>query len=110
MMSNLHIVDAAFVSEFVATNEKIFAKDQSEFDTYVSFSAAARRVFSRWKRDIPLLGRDGKLMIVDPPTGAIRPGKARDFPKQAPFRNEREYRAAIKEAGGVVPDSGLKPA
>jgi hypothetical protein len=109
MMSNLHIVDAAFVGEFVATNEALFAKDKTEFDTYVSLSAAARRVFSRWKRDIPLLSRDGKLMIVDPSTGAIRPGKARDFPKQAPFRNEREYRAAIKEAEGTVPEKGLQP-
>jgi hypothetical protein len=33
MMSNLHIVDAVFVGEFVATNEALFAKDKTEFDT-----------------------------------------------------------------------------
>ena len=75
MMSNLEIVDRAFVEQFVATYEALFVKDPSEFTTYVDFSASARRVYSRWKREIPLLGRDGELLIVEPSTGEIRPGK-----------------------------------
>ena len=110
MMSNLEVVDPKFVAEFVATYEALFKLDHSEFTTYVDFSAAARRVYSRWKRRIPLLGRDGSLLIVEPSTGEIRPGKAKEFPKTAPFRNEKEYRAAIKEAEGAVPAEGLKPA
>lgn len=108
MMSNLEIVDRVFVEQFVTTYEKVFAKDPSEFQTYVEFSATARRVFSRFKREIPLLGRDGKLMIVEPSTGAIRPGKPKDFPKVTPFNSERAYKAACKEAGGEVPKEGLK--
>ena len=108
MMSNLEIVDRAFVEQFVATYEAIFVKDLSEFTTYVDFSASARRVFSRWKREIPLLGRDGKLMIVEPSTGTIRPGKPKDFPKVTPFNSEKAYKAAIKEAGGEVPKEGLR--
>ena len=65
MMSNLEIVDQAFIDQFVATYEALFVKDPSEFKTYVDFSAAARRVYSRWKREIPLLGRTGELLIVD---------------------------------------------
>jgi hypothetical protein len=109
MMSNLEIVERTFVEQFIATNEAIFAKDPSEFQTYVEFSASARRVFSRWKREIPLLGRDGKLLIVEPSTGAIRPGKPKDFPKMAPFNSEKAYAAACKEAEGEVPAEGLKP-
>ena len=110
VMSNLQIVDRAFIDEFVATYEALFVKDPSEFTTYVDFSASARRVFSRWKRDIAILGRKGDLLIVDPPTGEIRPGRKADLPKAAPFRSEREYRAAVKDEGGTVPKEGLRAA
>ncbi len=108
MMSNLEIVEPTFVEQFIATYEKIFEKDPTEFQTYVEFSASARRVFSRWKREIPLLSREGKLMIVEPSTGAIRPGKPKDFPKVTPFNSERAYKAACKEAGGEMPKEGLR--
>ncbi len=110
MMSNLEIVDAKFVGEFIATYEALFVKDDSEFKTYLDFSAAARRVFSRWKRELPLIGRRGELLIVDPSSGEVRPGRKKDFPRAAPFRSEREYRAAVVEAGGEVPRTGLRPA
>ena len=108
VMSNLQIVDRAFIDEFVATYEALFVKDPSEFATYVDFSASARRVFSRWKRNIAILGRKGDLQIVEPSTGEVRPGKARDYPKAAPFESEKSYRAAIEEEGGEVPKSGLR--
>jgi hypothetical protein len=108
MMSNLEIVDRAFIDQFIATYEAMFVKDPSEFKTYVDFSAAARRVYSRWKREIPLLGRRGELLIVEPSTGAIRAGKKKDYPKIAPFDSEKNYRAAIKEEGGEVPKEGLR--
>lgn len=110
MMSNLEIVDRPFVEEFVATYEALFIKDHSEFTTYVDFSASARRVYSRWKREIPILGRQGELLIVTPSTGEFRPGRKKDFPKMAPFSSEKEYRAAVKEAGGEVPKEGLRAA
>jgi hypothetical protein len=109
MMSNLQIVDRKFIDEFVATYEALFVKDPNEFTTYVDFSASARRVFSRWKRDIALLGRRGELLIVDPPTGAVRPGKAREYPRRMPFDSETSYRAAVTQAGGEVPTNGLRP-
>jgi hypothetical protein len=109
MMSNLEIVDRAFVNEFIATYEALFVKDESEFKTYVDFSASARRVYSRWKRQIPLLGREGELLIVEPSTGAVRPGRRKEFPKAKPFTSEKEYGAAIEEAGGEVPPGGLRP-
>jgi hypothetical protein len=109
MMSNIEIVDRKFVDEFIATCEALFVKDESEFKTYVDFSASARRVYSRWKRQIPLLGREGELLIVEPSTGAVRPGRRKEFPKAKPFTSEKEYRAAIKEAGGEVPAGGVRP-
>jgi hypothetical protein len=110
MMSNLELVDRPFVEQFIATYEALFVKDASEFKTYVDFSASARRVFSRWKRDIHLLGRQGELLIVEPSSGDIRPGRRSDFPKAAPFNSEKAYREAVKEAGGEVPAEGLRAA
>jgi hypothetical protein len=110
LMSNLEIVEQPYIDQFVKTYEALFIKDPSEFKTYVDFSAAARRVFSRWKRKIAILGRDGKLMIVEPSTGELRPGRKADFPKLEPFRSEKEYRAAIKDEDGVVPKEGLRAA
>ena len=110
MMSNLELVDRPFVEQFIATYEALFVKDHSEFKTYVEFSASARRVYSRWKREIPLLGRKGELLIVEPSTGEIRPGRRKDFPKAAPFHSEKAYREAVTEAGGEVPKEGLRAA
>lgn len=110
MMSNLEIVDTRFIEQFVATYEALFVKDPSEFTTYVDFSAAARRVFSRWKREIALLGRRGELLIVEPSSGEVRPGGKKDYPRAAPFRSEKEYRAAVLEAEGEAPSTGLRPA
>jgi hypothetical protein len=110
VMSNLQIVDRQFVDEFVATYEALFVKDHSEFTTYVDFSASARRVFSRWKRELAIIGRKGELLIVEPSTGEVRRGSARDYPKVAPFDSEKSYREAVKQEGGEVPENGLRAA
>lgn len=110
MMSHMERVDRRFLEEFVAAYEAIFAKDKAEFDTYVGFSAAMRRVFTRWKRKIPLLARDdGRLLMVDPGRPEPRPGRPGEYPKWGPFKTEAAYRRAVKEAGGVVPPEGLAP-
>ncbi|QQS13688.1 MAG: hypothetical protein IPK81_05515 [Rhodospirillales bacterium] len=109
MMSNMALVERPFVDEFLRAFEAIFAKDEEEWETYVDFSASMRRVFSRWKRKIPVIGRDGGLLLVDPSTGKARPGGAHEYPKYGPFRTEAGYRRAIKEAKGVVPPQGLRP-
>ena len=57
-----------------------------------------------------LRNRKGELLVVDPSTGDIRPGKTRDYPKVAPFDSEKSYREAVKEAGGEVPSNGLRAA
>jgi hypothetical protein len=109
MMSNMQIVDKKFIDEFFATFEAIFAKDKEEFDTFVDFSATMRRVFSRWKRKIPLIGRDCSYNVVIPSTGEIKPVAPAAMPKMGPFKSEAAYRRAIKAAKGQVPAEGLAP-
>src|SRR5262245_16228732 len=96
MMSNLEIVVGGFVEQFVATHKALFVYDRHELTTYVAVPPSRRRVYSRWNREIPLLCRQGELLIVTPSTGEIRPGRKKDFPKVAPFSSEKEYREAVK--------------
>jgi len=109
-MSNMQVVDRAFIDEFVPTFELRHAKDKEEFDTFVQFSATMRRVFSRWKRKIPLIGRDGSYNVVIPSTGEVKPARVESYLKIGPFKTEAAYRRAVLAAKGVVPAEGLQPA
>lgn len=109
LMSNLGLVDKAFVDEFVEVFDEILAKDKGEFDTFVAESASSRRVHSRLGLPLVIIARSGELMRVDPTTGAIRPHRGKAAPKYGPFRSERAYGAAVREAGGEVPKRGLRP-
>lgn len=107
MISNLRLVERRFIGECLDTWAAIFAKDDEEWRTYVDYSATMRRVFSRWGRQVPVLDRDARLLLVDPSTGNARPGRDRDYPTYGPFGSEAAYRRAVKDAGGVVPEGGL---
>ncbi|HJQ55681.1 MAG TPA: hypothetical protein VJ890_02165 [Vineibacter sp.] len=109
MMSNLRLVETRFIAECLEAWDAIFAKDDEEWQTYVDYSAAMRRVFSRWRRPIPVLTRANRLLLVDPTSGETRPGGVHQYPKYGPFRSEAVYRRAIRDAGGTVPQSGLAP-
>lgn len=110
MMSNLRLVEQDFINECLDTWHAIFAKDQEEWETYIDYSATMRRVFSRWRRPIPVLNRQAGLLLVDPSTGDVKEGRGDgDYPKYGPFKSETAYRRAIKTAGGTVPAEGLKP-
>lgn len=109
MMSNMRLVEKPFINECLDAWDAIFARDQEEWEVYVDYSATMRRVFSRWRRPIPVLDRAAGLLVVDPSTGAARPGRDNDYPQYGPFKSESAYRKAIKEAGGTVPAEGLAP-
>jgi hypothetical protein len=109
MMSQMELVDRAFIDQFAAAFRRIFAKDKAEFDTFVEFSASMRRVFTRKKRKLPLLSLRGELMIIDPGKPVPRRGRPNEFPKWGPFVSESAYRRAVKEAEGTVPSEGLAP-
>ena len=109
LMSNLQIVEQDFIDQILAVHEDLFARDPKEFDVFLQQSASARRVFSRWRRPLPVLGRDGRLLLVGPGARGIREAGPRDWPRSGPFVSERAYRQAVKAAGGSLPASGLQP-
>jgi hypothetical protein len=88
VISHLEVVTPDFVRECLAAFEEIFAEDPLEFDTNRDLSADMRRVFSRWNRVIPLVGRDGGYFVVEPRTHRIRPATRDEFPRHGPYRDE----------------------
>ncbi|MGH6961305.1 MAG: hypothetical protein ACREE7_12530, partial [Dongiaceae bacterium] len=81
VISNMNVVDAEFVGEFVAAHEMLFVADPEEFDTFKQHSASMRRVFSRRGAAIPLIGRDGGYFNVLPKSGKIVPADPATLPK-----------------------------
>ena len=104
VISNMQIVDRAFVREFVEAHEMVFAVDKDEFDTFKEQSASMRRVFSRRKSIIPLIGRDGGFFKVLPKSGRIVPADPAKFPKHGPYRSPRAFAKAVKEAQAAAED------
>ena len=105
VISNLAIVEPGFVAECVAAYERMFAVDQEEFETYCEHSAQMRRVFSRWRRIIPLVARDGGFLAVKPHGGGIVPADPAKFRKHGPYRSAKAYARAVRQAGGTPPEA-----
>jgi hypothetical protein len=105
VISNLAIVEPGFVAECVAAYERLFGVDQEEFETYCEHSAQMRRIFSRWRRAIPLIARDGGFLAVKPHGGGIVPADPAKFRKHGPYRSAKAYARAVRDAGGTPPEA-----
>ncbi len=110
VLSNLHIVEQEFVRELIDAYEYLFRKDEDELEAFLEQSASMRRVFSRWNRVIPIIGRDGGYYKVLPKSGG-RVVKARvsEFKPMGPFVSDKAYRAEIAAEGGDPKGKTLKP-
>jgi len=110
VISNLHIVEQAYIKEFIASYEYLFSKDEDELEAFLEQSVSARRVFSRWNRPIPLIGRDGGYFKVLPKQGGkIVPAKVKEFKPLGPFVSDKAYRAEIEMEGGDPKGKTLNP-
>lgn len=89
VISNLAVVDPAFVREFVAAYELLFQHEPLEFDALKDHSANMRRVFTRWRRPIPLIGRVGGFYAIEPGSHLIRQATPDEFPRHGPYAEER---------------------
>ncbi|MBL8673223.1 MAG: hypothetical protein JNK11_21375 [Alphaproteobacteria bacterium] len=103
VISNLTIVDRRFLKELVAAFEHLFAADPSEREACREHVASMRRIFTRQRRAVPVIGLDGALLRALPRTGKLVPARPTDFEKHGPYRSETAYKRAVKEAGGTLP-------
>lgn len=94
ILSNLQVVDRAFVREFLTAYAALFAVDEEERNGMIEHSASMRRVFSRKNRAIPLIGREGGYFVVEPRTHKVRPARPEDFPRHGPYKDEPPAPAA----------------
>lgn len=69
VVSNLQVVEQPFIDEMIDSHEALFARDPEWRDTYVTYSATMRGVFTKKKRRFPVLRRDGALFWVLPGSG-----------------------------------------
>lgn len=89
VVSNLQIVDRVFVDQFVATYDEVFERMPGEKEHFRGYSATMRRLFSRWKRAIPLLHRDGGYYKIAPKTGKLRRTTPDKFMRHGPYKHSR---------------------
>jgi hypothetical protein len=98
VISNLEIVDPEFRRQFVAAYEFLFKVDPGELEVHKQHSANQRRVFSRQRRPIPLIDREGRFFKILPHGGGMQTCQPSALPKYGPYRSERSYRAALRGA------------
>jgi hypothetical protein len=87
VISNLHMVSAAYRAEFIAAFDQLLMGIPGEWDNYWRLSANMRRVFSRWKRAIPLLHCNGNFYKISPRSGRMRRASLERLPKFGPYKN-----------------------
>lgn len=85
VISNLAEVTAQYRTEFVKTYEQIFATQPDDKENFRYHASMMRRVFSRWKRTILLLHRDGGFFEVAPGSGQMQPVETGSLPKFGPY-------------------------
>ena len=102
VMSNVRSVRRKFVREFVAAFEHIMRVDQDELDGFMEQSACMRRVFTRWRRPIVLIGREGGYFKVLPQTAKVAKATERDLRPRGPYASLKAYRAAVAEADAEI--------
>lgn len=95
VQSNLQIVEPEFVRQCIEAYELLFAEDKAERAANREHSATMRRAFTRMGRLIPLLGRQGEHLAVEPGTHRIRRAHWREYGRHATFKDERPAAAAI---------------
>jgi hypothetical protein len=85
VISNLGTVTAQYRDEFMHTYEQIFAAHPEDKENFRYHACMMRRVFSRWRRSILLLHREGGFFEVAPSTGQMHPLDPCQLPKFGPY-------------------------
>jgi hypothetical protein len=85
VISNLAVASERFRQECIAAFETLFDHLPAEHDGYRALSISMRRVYSRWKRPIPLLHRNGGFYKIAPHSARLRRVDPASFEKFAPY-------------------------
>jgi hypothetical protein len=86
VISNLRIVSKQYRVEFIAAYDELFRRMPEELDNFQYHSAMMRRIFSRRKRAIPLLHRNGDVYKITPRNGRMRSVAIEKLPRFGPYK------------------------
>lgn len=86
VISNLQLITPTYQAEFVAVFDHLFRQMPEERAAYAHHAAQMRRHFSRRKRAIPLLHRDGGCYKINPRTERLRCVQPESLPKFGPYK------------------------
>lgn len=98
VISNMGGVTQDFVDEFIKAYKILFKADAEERQVFVDYSANMRRVFSRKKRPIYVIGRNLECYRIAPKGGGMEVLGADAFPSFEPFDSEASYKQAVKDS------------
>ncbi|MEA4908178.1 MAG: hypothetical protein VB089_11180 [Anaerolineaceae bacterium] len=88
VISHLEAVTTAYWSEFVRVYDELFARWQTEFDSYAACSEDMRRHFAAQKRRIPLLHRNGGYYLISPASERMQRVTPERFRRFGPYQSE----------------------
>ena len=86
VISNLRVVTRTYLQEFVSTFEIIFRQKPDDLENFRYHSSLMRRIFSRKRRAIPLLHRNGYAYKVTPRNGRMRRIDIARLPRFGPYQ------------------------
>lgn len=97
VISNLQIVEHAFVKEFVDAYQMLIDVDEGEYEAFLEQSAQMRRIFSRRNEIIPIIDREGGYLKVLPKSGGkVEVADVNEFSKFGPFVSDKAYKKEVK--------------
>jgi len=86
VISHLDQVSPHYLSEFIATYDALFQAYPAEKEAFRYHSSLMRRVFSRRRRAIPLLHKNGFAYKISPSNGRLRKLPITAFPQFGPYQ------------------------
>lgn len=86
VINNLHVVDYDYSQQFISTFERIFALMPEEMINFSNHSSHVRAAFSKIRRTIPLLHRNGACYKISPLSEEISKVTAEKFPKYGVYK------------------------
>jgi hypothetical protein len=86
VMSNLQVVTAEYIRQFLAAFEFIFERMPEEFVNYQVHSEVMRDDFNEKRRAIPLLHRNGNAYKISTHNERMRRVPVDSFPKHGPYK------------------------
>ena len=90
VISHLDRVTAVYRREFIRFYDDMFSLWPDEFESYAALSEDMREAFSKQRRRIPILHRNGGLYLLSPKTERLTRAEFSDLKRFGPYRDSAD--------------------